>query len=221
MRRFILSSVLALCAISGAFAADMKGYTTVTTVQTGNIWQGAYVGVTFGGASDYQSVSGKGAGIDSIGTNSYSEGLRAGYDYVVNSWLIGAWIDGSLEQGGASVGGYNIQARGSWAVGGRAGYIIAPNILAYAKLGYTNATFSSNIPGTPLSGLNGVTSGGGFEYALTNSVFVAMEYRHDEYQSKPFLFSDQSNINDNRVNIALTYKFGNGNGAPFNISPLK
>ena len=84
----------------------------------------------------------------------------------------------------------------SWAVGGRAGILITPNLLTYFSAGYTEAQFS----GTTYFGFNGLATGlavpsqryqgwfigAGDEYALNflPGLFWKTEYRFAEYDRK-------------------------------------
>src|SRR3569623_926129 len=80
-----------------------------------------------------------------------------------------------------------------WAVGGRVGYVVLPQLLTYISGGYTQAHWKSttlSVLGVgPVLGSPGYTKGGWFigtgdEYALTNflpGLFWKTEYRYSEF----------------------------------------
>jgi outer membrane immunogenic protein len=77
----------------------------------------------------------------------------------------------------------------SWTVGGRGGYLLANDILAYGLLGFTRAEISDATVrvGSKQFGIcypffDGVTLGGGFEKRLTDHVCLRAEYRFTDLQ---------------------------------------
>ncbi len=118
-----------------------------------------------------------------------------GCDYQFNGrWVVGAFGDGTWSSDvkgdyAARISGVQDIAVGqlknpwSWAIGGRLGYIVAPNVLSYVNAGYTQTHFDAVglndralFQGAPgglntgivLSGqtLGGVFLGSGIEYSL-------------------------------------------------------
>jgi outer membrane immunogenic protein len=76
-------------------------------------------------------------------------------------------------------------------VGGRAGAVVAPNLLLYAKAGYSNARVSLDYddgPGTTVAdyrlsrNLDGVRVGAGAEYAIGPNSYLKAEYRYSNYE---------------------------------------
>lgn len=71
-------------------------------------------------------------------------------------------------------------------VGGRIGYVTSPDLMLYAKGGYTNQRFG-------IEGSDGTTNasqrldtdgwriGAGAEYALSNNMYAGLEYRYSNY----------------------------------------
>jgi outer membrane immunogenic protein len=97
----------------------------------------------------------------------------------------------------------NEKETGSWAAGGRVGYLITPSLLSYIDGGYTQARFdhinlSTAIGNSfPSHTYNGWFIGGGYEYSLNwlsfipiSGLFWRTEYRFQQYQSAdlPLLF---------------------------------
>jgi outer membrane immunogenic protein len=134
----------------------------------------------------------------------YQFGGFGGRGLVVGAFVDGDWSDMSGRHTGADVNiglEYgNEKLRSSWAVGGRAGVLVTPQLLTYFSGGYTEASFetvnyvSALFPsfGTPI-GLQlparthqGWFIGGGTEYALgwLPGLFWKTEYRWAEYDSR-------------------------------------
>ena len=76
-------------------------------------------------------------------------------------------------------------------VGGRVGAAVTPNVLVYAKAGYTNARVSldyeDGTAGTTLDfeegeHLDGLRVGGGLEFALGPNSYAKAEYRYSNYE---------------------------------------
>jgi outer membrane immunogenic protein len=93
--------------------------------------------------------------------------------------------------GPSAVGSQKMDSQ--WAVGGRAGYLVLPQLLTYVSGGYTQAHWkstdlSSFFGGPPFANLPGTTKGGWFigtgdEYALSflPGLFWKTEYRYAEF----------------------------------------
>jgi len=116
--------------------------------------------------------------------------VGAGCDYQFNSrWVIGAFADGTWSDitgdHGARIGGVGDMAIGrmkndwSWSVGGRVGYLVAPNVLTYVNAGFTQTHFTDTnmfditrndglFTGivVPSQTFDGVFVGGGVEYSF-------------------------------------------------------
>lgn len=76
-------------------------------------------------------------------------------------------------------------------VGARAGIAAAPNLLLYAKAGYTNGRVRLDYEdGTPATAadfsigenLDGIRVGAGAEYLVTRNAYVKAEYRYSNYE---------------------------------------
>lgn len=72
--------------------------------------------------------------------------------------------------------------------GGRIGYVVAPQVMLYGKVGYTNARFTdrfkptaSTVTAVHRDNRSGVRAGVGVEYALTPMFYLTSEYRYSNY----------------------------------------
>jgi len=143
----------------------------VTQTQGGKGWLGR-----IGGGFDYQFTSNIVAGLFG--------------DYDISS------LRGTIQDQIPFFAG-DIKQTGSWAIGGRAGWLVTPALLAYANVGYTGARFSSaNMVSTVTGGAtpfstqafsaNGWFVGGGVEKAVAVAPgwFWRSEYRYASYDTR-------------------------------------
>jgi outer membrane immunogenic protein len=94
-----------------------------------------------------------------LGGNGWFGTVGAGYDWqFAGPWVAGVFADGMFGSLKGSVTDPFPQAEGTeklrttWAVGARAGYLVAPNVYSYVNAGYTGSEWS----GAALSPLSGV-----------------------------------------------------------------
>jgi outer membrane immunogenic protein len=153
--------------------------------------------------------------------------VQAGYDHRIGNFVIGAFgdfdfypnhpdaaasnnINGNLSFAflGIPVGPVfpianyasvtsNVELENTWSVGGRVGYLVAPNALLYALGGYTQAKFDGQVNlsygnGNPITGpqvlslsvpeeLQGYFVGGGGELKVADHIALRLEYRYANY----------------------------------------
>jgi outer membrane immunogenic protein len=193
MKKFMLLMGLAACLLTSAATAQ-------------SAWQGPYIGLGLGGVFDNHEV----AGISGLGTSGYAGVLMAGYDFVPSnsSLLIGGWTQGDLTSAITKIGPVELNRQGDWAIGGRIGYIVAPNILLYGTVGYTQAYYHVNITNSGFSAIDGITYGGGAEWQFAKSLFGRLEYRHDDYNPAS-KFKDT--VTDSTVMAVISLKLNGAN----------
>ncbi|MBR0878439.1 outer membrane beta-barrel protein [Bradyrhizobium liaoningense] len=176
-------------------------------------WTGVYVGAGIGGDVITPHVAGSFAGVldfDASGLGGADVGgtFTIGYDrQVAPRWVLGAFglIDAGTNGGAkvnASGGGVAISSdlaavKWGWTVGGRVGYLVAPETLVYLLGGYSGTTAQSisynflGFPGTaPTREYHGATFGGGFERFFTDSISARAEYRVTHLGARDDLASD-------------------------------
>jgi outer membrane immunogenic protein len=210
----IALALTALAALTGsASAADLaaRPYTKapVAVAPVAN-WTGCYVGAGGGGAyvkndhNDIATVGGAAIGPNiSTGADGWFGTVQAGCDYQFGgNWVVGLFGDYDFMdvRGDTSIGGtFGASVTGSqkldsqWSVGGRAGYLVLPQLLTYVSGGYTQGHWkSTNMSlfnaAAPTATLPGSTKGGWFigtgdEYALSfmPGLFWKTEYRYAEF----------------------------------------
>ena len=248
----LLLALSAVAAMTGsAYAADLapRTYTKAPPPVVAPSWTGFYV---FGGGggglwSADQHVQ---TTVGSIpltidqrqGGSGWFGTVGAGYDWQFNnSWVAGVFGDGQF----GSIRGtiqdpiFGItgteKLQDSWAVGGRLGYLVAPNVLSYFNGGYSGAHYSRTTllgvtTGLP-SGLhtnsfnqNGWFIGGGVENNLNifgitaPGWFMKTEYRSAFYSRKtvnelfdgtnvPAANSIRFNTWNQTISTSLVYRF--------------
>lgn len=79
-----------------------------------------------------------------------------------------------------------VEAQRDIYVGGRIGVVTSPDLMLYAKGGYTNQRFgidgtNGTVSTTQRLDLDGWRAGVGAEYALSNNMYAGLEYRYSNY----------------------------------------
>ena len=115
--------------------------------------------------------------------------------------MFGDWEGGSIRGTNSTPCGRSENKFSTWAVGGRAGYLVTPRFLTYFDGGFTQARFDQinyNVSGVgvlggptgvsvPAQTYNGWFVGSGFEYAFDwlpiPGLFLKTEYRYAQYNT--------------------------------------
>lgn len=134
----------------------------------------------------------------------FNYGIGAGYDFDLGGVVVGAeaeYTDSSAEtevdDGDFENFGFGrVDAGRDLYLGARVGAKVAPDVLLYAKGGYTNAKLDiERSDGTDSFrdsiDLDGFRVGGGAEYAVNDNMFVKLEYRYSNYQEGEVDFGDE------------------------------
>lgn len=212
MKKLVLA-LAAMAAFTGsASAADLaaRPYTKAPAPVPMAVasWTGCYIGAGGGGAytnndhNDFFTVNGVAAGPNvTTGARGWFGTVGAGCDYQFNNFVVGIFGDYDFMdvKGDTTFSGVqSIIATGSqkqdsqWAVGGRLGYVVLPQLMTYVSGGYTQAHWKSTALApfgfATTYTLPGATKGGWFigagdEYALSflPGLFWKTEYRYSEF----------------------------------------
>jgi outer membrane immunogenic protein len=212
-----VSSLLVAAPLSVAGAADMNMPLKAPPAPPPPTyaWTGCYLGAGAGygiyNADATEVDSASGAFVASEGTSGGRGWLgqgQAGCDYQFPLGNLGNFVMGAFgDYDGMDIHANHVGAGGmgdlkeswAWSAGGRIGYLVTPNFLAYESAGYTQTHFdqsnyvsvSTLLPnGESLAAqtYNGWFLGGGFEYALTflpiHGLFLKTEYRYSQFDSQ-------------------------------------
>ena len=155
-------------------------------------------------------------------------GIQAGYDFDLGGAVVG--LEAELTDSSAETeftngdfegfGFGEVDAGRDLFLGARVGAKVAPDLLLYAKGGYTNAKLNvrSNDGTTQFDDdydLDGYRVGGGLEYAFGRNMFTNIEYRYSNYSRAEVDFdgtlpdSDRFDVDTDRhqVTVGLGMRF--------------
>jgi outer membrane immunogenic protein len=157
MRIIFAAAVLAAASATPAFAQET---------------QAPFAGGHIEAVGGYDSISGGG---DSQSGLAY--GIAGGYDFRSGNAVFGF----ELEAAESTTGDAGVEAGRDLYAGGRVGAVVSPNVLIYAKAGYTNARASV----TGLGGANfeGIRAGAGVEILVGKNFSIRGEYRYSNYEA--------------------------------------
>jgi outer membrane immunogenic protein len=156
-------------------------------------------------------------------------GVGAGYDFQFGSAILGVEAELSDSTAGKTdslAGSFqspvvnplisrniaatvHTDAGGDFYIGVRAGYQVSPNMMIYAKGGYTHATIdidgSGTLDGVPFTfddglGLDGMRLGVGGELTFSKHWYAKLEYRYSNYNN--------GDLDINGVDVDLDAAFG-------------
>lgn len=199
----IFSSVVLLTAFAAPF------FTAVHAAP----FDGAYVGAQVGWQSEKMREPKSSLGTIPVDdkVNSVTGGLFAGYDKTIKGrFVVGAeaGLDfASDDQAQHSAAGttYTVDPKYSFDVTGRAGYLVTPGTLVYARGGYTNARTRATI--TNAAAIRSVSSnqdgwllGAGVERQIAQNVSARVEYRYSK------LSEGDGKDNRSRVLAGFSYR---------------
>lgn len=164
MRMFIAAALFAAASATPAFAQD-----AATNFNGGHV-------EAVGG---YDSVHGGG---DSTGGVLY--GIAGGYDFRSGNAVFGIEAEAAESTTGECAGTDCVEASRDLYIGGRVGAVVSPNVLLYAKAGYTNARVEVTSGGiTDGANADGIRGGGGVEFLIGRNFSIRGEYRYSNYEA--------------------------------------
>lgn len=110
-------------------------------------------------------------------------GAALGYNKQINTFVIGGEVEATFASTKDCYSTFCSEAGRDLYVGARAGAVVSPNAMIYAKGGYTNARIRETSGGETEYGENfgGFRLGAGVEYAAGNGMLVRGEYRYSDY----------------------------------------
>jgi outer membrane immunogenic protein len=195
----VLATALAAAIVAPASAAEFNGP-----------FVGAQVGWQSEKLRDIDSSFGV-VPVDDT-ANSVTGGLYAGYDRrVTDRVVIGAEAsldfasDDELQTSSAGTT-FSVDPKYSFDLTARAGFLVAPATLVYARGGYTNARVRTTVAGpigsqSDSDNQDGWLLGAGIERQLKDNVSARLEYRYSKFSE------DDGKDQRNRVLAGLSYRF--------------
>lgn len=204
MRKLVLTALAASSAV--AFAAP-------ALAQSDAPFDGPRVGVIAG----YDGLRpGRGADSDissDNGADGIVYGVDAGYDHQMGRFVLGAEgeISGSTAKTADdpdttdALGYGRVKAGRDLYAGVRAGYLVGPSTMLYAKGGYTNARLDlTAADGATETGrhfnLDGYRLGAGVEQSIGSNTYAKLEYRYSNYGNARLEFASGENTDNFNVN---------------------
>jgi outer membrane immunogenic protein len=161
MKRLPLALSAVALSAGSALAADLPARTYTKAprpVAVATSWTGFYGFGGFGGGvwdadnSSVELTGGVPARSQHMGGHGAFGTVGAGYDWhLAGPWVTGVFADGMFGSLKGSITDATFvrafegteKLRSTWAVGARAGYLVAPNALSYVNAGYTGSEWSA------------------------------------------------------------------------------
>ena len=206
-------------------------------------WEGFYLGGDIGYGSGVSATT-QPQSTNFVGSQGFTGGLLGGYNHMLAArWLVGIEADASwsdvnhidnLDDGFGDIAEAKFAQKQTYSVRARAGYLLTPGTLLYGTGGWAASLFtlSFNAPNAPFSEsdthwLGGAQIGAGIETMLTRNWTARLEYLQTFYANGTF---NNSLLLGGPVDLrpsvgvgrlALIYRFGSGEAAPWDTQPAK
>ncbi len=187
MKRILVvtAAVAALGFVTSAYAADMPVKAPMAAPVPVYNWTGLYVGGVAGFVTDFNPVWDNGITTANLtGNTRFSAGGTVGYNWQMNSWLLGveadwAWTDASASTSSGGCGGSpcTTTINNVGTARGRVGYLLRPALLVYGTGGYAWANIHHTFLTSDIRTTDGGwVVGGGAEWMLDPHWTVKAEY---------------------------------------------
>ena len=177
MSRFafaLLTAAATAAAIAGPAAA-----------QEATNFNGPFIGGQIGWQQDRQSLTT--STVPPTTTRAKGDGFayggQIGYDLNLGGGVIGLETSLTGRTGSNRFPSFDLDAGRTINVTARAGALVTPEGLLYARGGYSNARFSITNPAGASENRDGYTVGAGYEQMLARNVSARIEYNYSDYGS--------------------------------------
>lgn len=172
------------------------------------------------------------ASLDGFSTQGLQGGVLAGCDLQVGAFVLGGFVDYAFAENQWKTNvslpsvpvSIDVKAGlgDTWAVGGRAGYLVTPTTLLYGNFGFTRAkgedlTIAVNgnqVASFSIDDPQGWFAGAGFEAIVAPNISIALSYRFVRYDSEPLGLpagvpvAVNFDTDTHTARIELAYRFG-------------
>lgn len=133
--------------------------------------------------------------LDGLNSTGIVGDIRLGYDQQVNRFIIGIFGSyglSSMEAEGTNTlfgDSFTLERGDDWSIGARAGVLVNDRTLLYILAAYTQTEYDLSFTqgdetSSKTTTFDGVTVGGGVEFALASNVFLGIEGTHTFYGSE-------------------------------------
>lgn len=166
-------------------AMAVAAVTAPAAAQEATKFDGPFVGVQLGWQQDRRSATS--STVPPSTTRLTSDGLvdggKVGYDVNIGGGVLG--LEGSItgRTGNNGSAALDFETGRTINVTARAGLLVSPESLLYARGGYSNARFSFTNPAGNSESRNGYTLGAGYERSLADNISARIEYAYSDYGS--------------------------------------
>lgn len=156
------------------------------------------------------------ANIDGLNSHGIIGGFQAGYDHQFGRFVVGVFgtydfsaMETSISEGvlGISGNGQDLSLTGiekgdEWSIGARAGLRVNEKTLVYLLAAYTQTEYDfkgvdhddDDKAFSKATTFDGVSVGGGVEFAVTQNIFLGLEYVHTFYGEETVLDTGPSEV---------------------------
>ncbi|MDP9414152.1 MAG: outer membrane beta-barrel protein [Pseudomonadota bacterium] len=167
-------------------------------------WDGTGISI-----KDQRDFGGRGTFGGGSHASDLSFGGEAGFDIQSGNIVFGGYAGADLSEVEETFGsrGVTFETGRNFTAGARAGFAVTPNVLVFAKAGYSNGRlkpqFQAGANRTQFADFSrdrdGIHAGAGFEFSVTPNVYAKLDYTHTRY--KTFDISDDLELRFNRNQV--------------------
>ncbi len=202
----VISSILAAVAFSSSAFAQAKNFEGFTAgINVSSVGGSAKVNGTDESGGSQSETSGQQSFVPGIelgynfaASDSVILGFTATYDFTKTKFFDASDVD-SFDSG---------YGQNRYSINFKPGYVIAPNVMLYATVGYNSMTLKSSGTGEPdiSKRLNGIGYGAGISVMLSKNIFAKAEVQQVGYNS---LTSGDDTVKPSTTigTIGIGYKF--------------
>ncbi|PAU97591.1 outer membrane protein [Paracoccus salipaludis] len=226
----IAASVAALLSVSAAHAGGFTAPVVeieppLVVTPAPSDWQGAYAGITLGyafGGDDDIGVRPPGVDIGSAELSGWNAGLRLGYRWQRDRWVVGpeiAYVGGDISDDfefdsaplGLADSEFESEVDSLLGIRLKTGYLVRPDTLVYGIAGWQQGDFTYSVDGEEEGyDADGYVLGLGVERKLTDRMSVTGEYEYANFGSTDIEYLGRTTVatpEHSNVKLGLNFSF--------------